>query len=159
MNIVNNHKNITLFHHDFIHIDNIFLVEEIFIFGIFKDKKNAVTKNHIKAGGNKLKNSNISALPEVQAIRVVISQNGLHDHQELAHTTIIIANGTKIFASLDNENATADKTKAVVRLSATGDIKKAKNHIIQKIFLYVYQLRINLFFNSSKTHLSRITSI
>jgi hypothetical protein len=123
------------------------------------DKSNAVINHHKNADGNNVTKSINVAFQAVHAIRVVISQNGDQAHPALAATTILIADGTKNFGSLHNEIITVDKIKAVVRLSAIGDRKKAINQIIQNNFLNEYHLLINFFFKTLKTPLSTITSI
>jgi hydroxymethylpyrimidine pyrophosphatase-like HAD family hydrolase len=132
MKIVKSHKNITFFAQGFNETFTIFVLDSGIVFGINKDNKKAVVKNQKNAGKNKSKNSQKLAFQDVQAIRVVISQNGLQAHHEFAQTTITIAIGTSIFWSFDILRATVDKINAVVKLSAIGDIKKAKNQSIQK---------------------------
>ena len=90
----------------------------------------------MSAGMNKAKNPKNSTLPDCQTISVVISPNGLNAPPALAATTILInAKDTNFGLSDPTANTTAPINKAVVKLSATGEIKKAKNPEIQKSFL------------------------
>ena len=59
----------------------------------------------------------------------------------------------------DIANITLDNIKAVVRLSAIGDKKKAINQTTQNNFLYEYHLLTSFFLRTLNTHLSTITSI
>ena len=130
------------------------------VFGTTLASKNAVTKYPIIDAGNKNKKSTNVPFPAVQAIRVVISPNGDQAPPAFAATTILIAPGTKkafFFCSIVIN--TVDKISAVVKLSAIGDIKNAKNPVIQNNCLYVYPFEIRLYFNFSNTPICIIVSI
>ena len=74
-------------------------------------------------------------LPADHAIKVVISPNGDHAPPALAATTILIAAGTrKALLSFSMVTNTVERIRAVVKLSATGEIKKAKKPVTQNSF-------------------------
>ena len=65
-------------------------------------------------------------------IRVVMSPNGLKAPPALAATTMLIqASSTKRWLSPPTASTTAHISKAVVRLSAMGEMKKASRPVIQ----------------------------
>ena len=80
----------------------------------------------------KAKNVKNSTLPACQTIKVVISPKGLNAPPAFAATTILIQ-AIEINFGLEMPTAitTAQRTKAVVRLSASGDIKNAITPVIQ----------------------------
>ena len=132
---MNNHKYITFLAHGFIFTFKILFVDSGFHSQTKSEIIQAVTSHQIKAAGKINKNSWNCHFQADHAIRVVISQNGLHDHQAFDATTIFTAIGTSILGFFDKLWATVDNISAVVKLSATGDIKKAKNPKIQNNFL------------------------
>lgn len=94
-----------------------------------------VTNHHDKAGRNNQKKSKNHAFPDVHAISVVMSPKGLNTPPAFAATTILRAQIIRKSLSFVSVNITVERIKAVVRLSTRGERKKARNHIIQYIFL------------------------
>gem|GEM_PF-3186778 len=90
---------------------------------------------------------------------MVISQKGLHTPHAFAATTILIAEGIRNQRSLEIVNITVANISAVVRLSATGERKNARNHTIQNNCLYVYPLCTSSCLITENTLLSISTSI
>ena len=83
-----------------------------------------------------LKKSKNDTKPLCQIISVVISPNGENAPPALAETTIlIIPIVMKFLLPLPTTSTTVPRIKAVVRLSAIGERKKAITPVIQKIFL------------------------
>ena len=78
-------------------------------------------------------NSAVCTFPAVQTISVVISPKGLQAPPALAATTILTKAGTMNFLlpSL-TANATVDMSRALVKLSASGDSKNVKIPVAQK---------------------------
>ena len=94
--------------------------------------KNAVVNQPKNADGNSARKSTNSPLPAVHTISVVMSPNGLHAPPALAATTTLMPLGTrKALFLLSMVSKTVDKIKAVVRLSATGEMKNASRPVIQ----------------------------
>ncbi len=76
---------------------------------------------------NRAKNPQKLTIPFCQTINVVISPNGLNAPPALAATTILIqAIETKRVLVPPTASTTAHINNAVVKLSATGEIKKAR---------------------------------
>src|SRR5690606_26685751 len=95
-----------------------------------------VTRNPPIEAGKRNKKSTNSPFPDAHAISVVISPKGLHAPPAFAATTMFIAPGTKNEALLLSiVIRTVDNIRAVVKLSATGDIKNANNPVAQNSFL------------------------
>ena len=84
------------------------------------------------AGINNLKKTLNSIIPFCQTIKVVISPKGLNAPPALAATTILMQE-REMKRGLSEPTAitTAHIIKAVVRLSAIGEIKKANIPVIQ----------------------------
>ena len=96
----------------------------------------AGTKKFTNEGRNKAKNSENLITPFCQTIKVVMSPNGLNAPPALAATTTLMQERVTNFDSpLATAMITAHMTKAVVKLSATGEIKKAHSPVNQKIIL------------------------
>src|SRR5699024_7191062 len=84
------------------------------------------------AGKNKCKNSKNSTLPACQTIKVVMSPKGLKAPPALAATTILIQLMViKRPCPSATFITTAHINSAVVKLSATGEIKNDKTPVIQ----------------------------
>ena len=84
------------------------------------------------AGINNLKNTPNSMTPLCQTIRVVISPKGLNAPPALAATTILMqASETKRGLSEPTDMTTAHMIKAVVKLSAIGEIINARIPVTQ----------------------------
>jgi len=83
-------------------------------------------------GKKSTKNPQKSTIPFCQTINVVISPNGENAPPALALTTMFIqANITKRELSPPTAITTAHINRAVVKLSAMGEIKNAKIPVIQ----------------------------
>ena len=94
----------------------------------------AVTTQFTTEGMNRAKNSWKCTTPFCQTIRVVISPKGLNAPPAFAATTILIqAMAMNLVLLPPTATATAAINRAVVRLSAIGDITKASPPVIQKI--------------------------
>ena len=92
----------------------------------------AGTKKLTSDGINKFRNSPNSRIPFCHTINVVMSPNGLKAPPALAATTMLMqARLTNLGLPLPTARTTAHIINAVVRLSAIGDIKKAKRPVIQ----------------------------
>ena len=101
-------------------------------FGIAGVISSAGTIKLATDGRNSVKKSKNSTLPACHTIRVVISPNGLKAPPAFAATTTLIRAGTvKRVSSLPTDMMTVPITSAVVRLSATGEIKKARIPVVQ----------------------------
>ena len=99
-----------------------------------------------------LKKSKKETKPLCQTIKVVMSPNGENAPPAFAETTIlIIPIVIKFLLPLPTTNTTVPRIKAVVRLSAIGDRKKAITPVIQNIFL-----KLNLLFDSHEHNASNI---
>ena len=87
-----------------------------------------------RAGTKRLKNWPNDACPFCHTIRVVISPKGEKAPPALAPTTILIqARATNFLLFGATAITTAPMSRAVVRLSAMGEITKARKPVIQKI--------------------------
>ena len=83
-------------------------------------------------GTNSTKKVQNSTMPFCHTIRVVMSPNGLNAPPALAPTTMLIqARVTKRVLSPPTASTTAHISSAVVRLSATGEMKKARMPVSQ----------------------------
>ena len=93
----------------------------------------AGTRKLTAEGRNREKNSWNWTIPFCQTIRVVMSPKGLKAPPAFAATTILIQARLINFTLLPpTAMTTAHSSRAVVRLSATGEIKKARMPVIQK---------------------------
>jgi len=89
-----------------------------------------------------------------------MSPNGLNAPPAFEATTILtMAIETKRGLLEPTANTTAPMISAVVRLSAIGEMKNAKNPVIQKSCLKVKPFKINQVFKLSNTNLSRMASM
>jgi len=92
----------------------------------------AGTSQFTSDGPNSRKKSKKPLLPACHTISVVMSPNALHAPPALAATTrLIIARVMKRRLPPATARITADMTSAVVRLSSTGERKKAISPVIQ----------------------------
>ncbi len=99
-------------------------------------------------------------IPFCHTIRVVMSPKGLKAPPALAATTILIqAKLINLGLSLPMAMTTAHMRRAVVRLSATGEIQKARRPVIQKIFRYEKPAQTSLTRKVSKTSRSSMALI
>ena len=101
-------------------------------FSTAKPMMKAGTSQFTSAGMNRLKNSAKGRMPRCQTIRVVMSPKGLKAPPALAPTTMLMqARATNFGLSPPTAMTTAPITSAVVRLSATGEMAKARSPVIQ----------------------------
>ena len=105
-------------------------------FGLPVGIKNCIIKAGITKlttdGKNNAKNSVNSRIPFCQTIKVVMSPNGLNAPPAFAPTTMLTQlMATNLGSSLPTANTTAHIISAVVKLSAIGEIKKAKIPVSQ----------------------------
>ena len=93
---------------------------------------NAGIRKLTTEGINRAKNSPNCTIPFCHTIKVVISPKGLKAPPALAPTTILIQEiETKAGCPLPTARTTAHIINAVVRLSAMGEMKKAKIPVSQ----------------------------
>ncbi|SFV87582.1 hypothetical protein MNB_SUP05-SYMBIONT-5-1196 [hydrothermal vent metagenome] len=120
----------------------------------------AGTTKLINDGTNNTKNSKNSTVPFCHTISVVISPNGLNAPPAFAATTIL-TKAIEIKRTLLPPTAitTAPIIRAVVKLSAIGEIKNAKKPVSQNNCLNENPLLTNQTFNDSKTSRSRMASM
>ena len=94
----------------------------------------AGTSQLASEGTNRAKNAENSTIPFCQTINVVMSPKGLKAPPALAATTMLIqATVTNFRLSPPTAIATVDINRAVVRLSAIGDITNARPPVSQKM--------------------------